>query len=233
MRAHSSKTRIKTHSEMLTVMFVDLVDYTKTTAGLSREHTDLLLNAFETLPMPILEKHGGTLIKKMGDALLVTFKSPTDAVLCGVALQHAFNRYNYTNRLRHPLKIRAAIHTGEVLKRNNDVFGDTVNTASRIESIAKEGQVVFSDAVFLAMNKNEVPFVQLGWHQLRGVKYPIRLFCVKRREDEIIQRRRMIIGVISKVAVLLLGIAFVFLLGHYLWYNAGHSGIETAVANLS
>jgi class 3 adenylate cyclase len=221
-------------SETATVMFVDLVEYTRTTTGLTREHIDQLLNAFETLPMPVLERYGGTIVKKIGDALLITFKSPTDAVLCGIALQHTFKRYNVTNRLRHPLRIRVAIHSGEVLKRDNDVFGDAVNTASRIESLSKPGQVVFSDAVFSAMNKNEVPFVQLGWQQLRGVKYPIRLFRVKTREDEVTQRRQMIKGYIRRIIAIIIVVGLLALIGHYLWLNFGLSQqMQETIENLT
>lgn len=221
-------------SEVLTVMFVDLVEYTKTTTGLTRDLIDQLLNAFESLPMPVLERYGGKLVKKIGDALLITFKSPTDAVLCGIALQHTFRRYNITNRLRHPLRIRVAVHSGEVLMRDNDVFGDAVNTTSRIESVAKPGQVVFSDAVFSAMNKNEVPFIQLGWQQLRGVKYPIRLFRVKTREDEIQQRRQRIKGIVKKIIAIAVVVILLFLLGHYLWFNFGLSPqMEEMLENLT
>ncbi len=226
--------RKRMSSETATVMFVDVVGYTKTTAGLTRDLIDQLLNAFETLPMPVIDRYGGTLVKKIGDALLITFKSPTDAVLCGIALQHTFRRYNITNRLRRPLRIRVAIHAGEVLKRDNDVFGDAVNATSRIEEMTKPGQVVFSDAVFSAMNKNEVPFVPLGWQQLRGVKYPIRLFRVKTREDEIEMRRRRIKGVIKKIVAIAIVLILVFLLGHYLWVNFGLSPqMEEAIENLT
>jgi class 3 adenylate cyclase len=234
MQEYPSPQRRRMASETATVMFVDLVEYTRTTTGLTREHIDQLLNAFETLPMPVLERYGGTIVKKIGDALLITFKSPTDAVLCGIALQHTFKRYNVTNRLRHPLRIRVAIHSGEVLKRDNDVFGDAVNTASRIESLSKPGQVVFSDAVFSAMNKNEVPFVQLGWQQLRGVKYPIRLFRVKTREDEVTQRRQMIKGYIRRIIAIIIVVGLLALIGHYLWLNFGLSQqMQETIENLT
>ncbi|MEM4240173.1 MAG: adenylate/guanylate cyclase domain-containing protein [Candidatus Woesearchaeota archaeon] len=226
--------RKRMSSETCTVMFVDLVEYTKTTTKLTREHIDQLLSAFESLPMPVLDRYGGTLVKKIGDALLVTFKSPTDAVLCGIALQHTFRRYNITNRLRHPLRIRVAIHTGEVLKRDNDIFGDAVNTTSRIEEFAKPGHVVFTDAVFSAMNKNEVPFINLGWQQLRGLKYPVRLFRVKTREDEMMQRRKAITGFIKKIVAVGIVILLVLLIGRFLWLNYGLSpGMEEVIENLT
>lgn len=196
-------TRLKkVHSEIATVMFVDLVEYTKTTARLTREHFDQLLNAFETIPAPIFERYGGTVVKKIGDAFLVTFRSPTDAVLCGIALQREFRKYNLKYRLRHPLRIRVAIHMGEVLHRGGDVYGDAVNTASRIESIAEAGQVVFSDAVFSSMNKNEVPYIHLGLKDLKGVNYPVRLWRVRTHQDEVRQRKEQFKRLVSQLIVI-------------------------------
>ncbi|MEM3154548.1 MAG: adenylate/guanylate cyclase domain-containing protein [Candidatus Woesearchaeota archaeon] len=201
---------IREHSEILTVMFIDIVGYTKTTAQLSREEFTQMHDTFDNMSIPIFERYGGKVIKKIGDAFLVTFKSPTNAVLCGVELQNVFDHYNKT--AKRPIRIRVAIHTGEVIIRKDDVYGEAVNTASRIESVAGSGQIVFSEAVFSAMNKREVPYIHLGLHKLKGMKYPIRLFRVKSAYDEILRRRRAIasffkklilIGIIALIAYLL------------------------------
>lgn len=98
---------------------------------------------------------------------------------------------------------------GEVLHRNGDVFGDAVNTAARIESVAEGGQVMFSDTVFSAMNQNEVPVVHLGLKQLKGLKFPIRLWRVRTRQDELrAQRERLRRLVRQSFAI---GIAAVFI----------------------
>ncbi len=184
-------TTPKTTSEILTVMFIDIVGYTSTTARLNRESFNQLHDVFDTLALPIFEKYAGTVVKKIGDAFLVTFKSPTDAVLCGIELQGVFTQYNTTKKPKYPLKIRVALHTGEVLLRNGDVYGDAVNTAARIEGIAGPEEIVFSETVFLSMNKNEIPFVHLGLRKLKGLKYPVRMFRVKGRYDEIMRLRRI------------------------------------------
>lgn len=189
----------KPHSEVLTVMFIDIVGYTKTTVQLSREEFTELHDIFDSFSIPIFEKYGGTVIKKIGDAFLTTFRSPTDAVLCGIELQRAFDQYN--KHAHRPIKIRVAIHTGEVIIRNDDVYGEAVNTASRIESTAKAGHIVFSEAVFSAMNKKEIPYIHLGPHTFKGIKYPIRLFRVKSYYDEILRRRRIIKDFLLKLII--------------------------------
>lgn len=202
-------------SEILTVMFTDMVGYTSTTAQLNRVEFTALLDIFEKLSVPAFEKHQGTVVKKIGDAFLVTFRSPTDAVLCGIDLQRTFKRYRVQEN--QPLHMRVAIHTGEVLLRNNDVYGDAVNTASRIEGVANSGEVVFSEAVFLAMNKNEVPALYLGMRHLKGLPFPIRIFRVKTREDERRMRWNAFKRVFSQILVIgILGVLAVFIF-RYLW----------------
>jgi len=178
----------KSHSEILTIMLVDIAGYVKTTSRLRRESIDDLHDIFDSITLPIFEKYNGNVIKKIGDSFLATFKSATNALLCGMELQNAFFRYNQQFRPKYPLKIRVIVHTGEVVHRQGDIFGEAVNVAARVESITKPGYIMFTDSVFLSMNKNEIPHVHIGLKKLRGVKYPVRLFRV-RREKSLLRRQ--------------------------------------------
>jgi len=200
-------------SEILTVVFIDIVGYTKTTAQLSREEFTQLHDTFDNITLPLIEKHSGKVIKKIGDAFLITFRSPTNAVLCGTELQNAFEQHN--KRAKRPIRIRVAIHTGEVIIRNDDVFGEAVNTTSRIEGITEANEIVFSEAVFSAMNKREVPYIHLGLKKLKGMKFPIRLFRVKSGYDEILRRRRMIVTFFERLILLGLIALAVYLIIKY------------------
>jgi len=202
-------------SEIQTVMFTDMVGYTSATASLNRADFTDLLDVFEKLSIPVFDKHQGHVVKKIGDAYLVTFKSPTDAVLCGIDLQRTFKRYRVQSQ--QPVRIRVAIHTGEVLIRDNDVYGDAVNTASRIEGVANADQVVFSEAVFLAMNKNEVPALYLGMKHLKGLPFPIRIFRVKTLEDERRIRWNAFQSMFSRFLVIGVLAVLLVLVFRYLW----------------
>jgi len=171
-------------------MFIDIVGYTKKTASLSREKFDEMHDIFDSLSIPVFEKYGGSVVKKIGDAFLITFTSATDAVLCGIELQNSFRQYNRANKGNIPLQIRVAIHTGEVILRDNDVYGDAVNTAARIEGVAKADHIVFSETVFSAMNKSEIPYIHLGLRKMKGLRYPVRIFRVKSQYDKILKRRK-------------------------------------------
>ena len=203
-------------SETLTVMFIDIAGYTKTTMQLSREEFTKLHDTFDDISLPLFEKYNGKVVKKIGDAFLITFKSPTNAVLCGVELQKEFDKHN--KNAKRPIKIRVAIHTGEVIVRKDDVYGEAVNTASRIENIAHAGHIVFSEAVFSAMNKREIPYIHLGLKHLKGMKYPIRLFKVKTQKDLAERNRKKMIALFKKITLLGVIALVVYLIIRYLLF---------------
>jgi len=157
-------------------MFIDLVGYTKKTVELNRLEFNELHDTFDHLVLTTIKNHSGNLIKKIGDAFLITFDSPTDAILCGKKLQINFQKHNKLNKKKEPLLIRVALDQGEVIIRGNDVYGDPVNIASRIEGITPPNQIYFSEAMAQTMNKNEVSFVDLGYNEFKGLPHPIRIF---------------------------------------------------------
>lgn len=213
----SNIPRKKISSEVVTVMFTDMVEYTKKTAQLTRERFNELLNVFDNLAVPVIREYDGKIIKKIGDSFLVIFQSPTDAIICGIELQKTFKRYSFARQLQVPLQIRVAVHTGEVIHRTGDVYGDAVNTAARIESIAKPGQVVFSEPVWSVMNKNEVPYLHLGMRRLKGLKFPLRLFRVMTHEDLVRKRWREIRNFIFRLLLIGAFLGLIYLIFGFLW----------------
>lgn len=196
-------------SEVLTVMFIDIVGYTSTTARLTREEFSALHDFFDNIALPIFKIHGGNVIKKIGDAFLVTFKSPTNAVICGKELQNSFE--SHSKHAERPIRIRVAIHTGEVIIKHGDVYGDAVNTAARIETIARPGDIVLSEQTYSAMNQNEVEVISLGLKKFKGIKKPIRLFRVKSSWDEVLRRRKAIKRFITRTILLIILAFLIFI----------------------
>lgn len=206
------------HSEVLTIMFIDVAGYTRASSKMSRDDVNKFHDDFDGIAQPTFTRFGGKIIKKIGDAFLVTFKSPTDAVWCGIELQRLFANYNKEKKPKFPIHIRVALHTGEVIHRNGDIYGDAVNTTARIESVAKEGHIVFSEAFFLALNKGEMPFLYLGAKKMKGLKYPIKLFRVKGAYDDIIRRRMKVKKTFKKMMGALFWLVFVLILAGLLIY---------------
>ncbi|HNL91645.1 MAG TPA: adenylate/guanylate cyclase domain-containing protein [Pseudomonadales bacterium] len=171
---------MKLHTENLTVLFVDIVGYTAATSRHSRtENADLLKSFNETL-VPIVHHFRGKKIKSIGDAMLLTFRSPTDAMLCSMAMQDAMHQRNLQAPGSDPIHIRVAANLGEVRVTRNDIFGEPVNIASRIEGVAPADEIYLSEAVYMAMNKAEVPAAEVGQFTLKGMEQPVKLYNIPR-----------------------------------------------------
>ncbi len=165
----------------LAIMLTDIKGFTSKTAGFSRAQTQELLSRHRELVLPVIEKFRGRLVKTIGDAFLVAFDSPTDAVICGVEIQNVLKAHNAERAQQDRIEIRIAINSGEVAVHDDgDVYGDPVNITSRLESIAEAGEVFFTEAVYLAMNKREVPSSEIGYRQFKGVPEKIKVFRVLR-----------------------------------------------------
>ncbi len=176
----------KIKSELCTVMFLDIVGYTNKTAKLQREEFSILHDSFDEISKKLFNKYNGEIINKVGDAYLTKYSSATSALFCAIELQIEFQKYSLGKEPLKKIPVRAALHMGEVIKRGKNVFGDAVNTAARIESITKPGDIVLSEAVFQASNGNKIPFRFLGSKKMKGLKYPIKLFQVKKPYKQII-----------------------------------------------
>ncbi len=204
----------KTKSEIRTIMFVDLTSYTEISGKLNREAFDKMHDLFNRLCKPIFREYSGKLIKKIGDAFLVTFKSPTDALHCATKLQENFKQYNIENRPKIPLKIKIALHTGEVLIRENDVFGDAVNIVARLAASTPSTNIYFTKAIYLAMNKNEIPFSLVGVKKFKGVSRPVHISKIDWGAPKKKKAFKMgyVFSVIAKLAIFVAAIFLIYLL---------------------
>jgi serine/threonine-protein kinase len=169
-------------SETRTVMFTDIVGYTERTGSQSREEAARWLELHDQLLRPVLKAFGGNLVKTIGDAFLVTFRSPTDAVLCGTAIQDRLALHNREAPPEDRIRVRVAMSSGEVRLHKGDVLGETVNIASRLEKFAEPGDVILSDAVFATMNAAEVPLVERGAQDLKGINRKVTVYAVEREK---------------------------------------------------
>lgn len=166
----------------LTILLTDIKGFTDKTSHQSRLEIQSLLDEHKSIVLPLLESKGGKLVKTIGDAFLMVYESPTDAVLAGVAVQEALTLRNSGRPAAERIEVRIAINSGEVNLSDNDIFGEPVNITARIEGVAEAGEVFFTEAVYLAMNKTEVPSSEVGLLQLKGIPEKIRVYKVKREE---------------------------------------------------
>ena len=165
-------------TQNLAVMFTDIQGFTEKTHRQTREENERLLSAHDALLLPVVKGFGGRKVKSIGDAWLVTFDSPTNSLLCGMAIQDRLWDYNRRLPEAERIRVRIAVNLGEVRVARSlsgtDVYGDPVNVASRVEGEAEVGEVWFTEAVYLAMNRAEVPVEEVGRRTLKGVAEPVR-----------------------------------------------------------
>ena len=155
--------------QLAAIMFTDIVGYTALMGEDEKKAFELLYKNRQ-LQEPLIQKFNGTWIKELGDGVLASFLTVTEAVLCASEIQKACDDIP-------GLKLRIGIHQGEVLFENNDVFGDGVNIASRLQALAPIGVTWISESVYRNItNKKEIQTKFVGNHVLKNVKEPIRVY---------------------------------------------------------
>ncbi len=157
--------------QLAAIMFTDIVGYT-VLMGEDEQKAFELLKKNRELQKPIIEEFNGRFIKELGDGVLACFNTVSDAVNAAIRIQEA------TNAARN-FQLRIGIHLGEVVFENEDVFGDGVNIASRIQAIANPGAIYISESVFNNIsNKQEMDSRFVGTEILKNVKEPVKIFEV-------------------------------------------------------
>jgi len=195
-----------------TVMFIDMAGYTSKSSKLSRKELQDTLEEFEKTVTPVVKNFGGRIIKGMGDAYLITFHSPTNSILCAVEIQKRIKERNESVDEKENFEARVGISSGEVYERGGDIFGTPVNLASRIQTQATPGEILFGESVYHAMNKNEIKYSSLGKHSLKGIEDKIEIYSVEsknktrtifRKIKDFIKRRKWwIIGLIILLLII-------------------------------
>lgn len=107
----------------LTIMFTDISGFTRHTEKISRDQLMNRLDTHNKLLMPIVAHFEGKVIKTIGDAFLITFESPTNAVQCGTYMQYTLKKYNQGIPDGEQIHIKVSINAGEVTATDTDVFG--------------------------------------------------------------------------------------------------------------
>ncbi len=124
-----------------------------------------------------ISKHEGRIVKLTGDGLLVEFPSAFNAVACAAEIQRCMRERNVGVPEDRRIEFRIGVHLGDIIFDDNDIFGDGVNVAARIESVAKPGGVAVSGAVRDSVgNRLDLAFDDTGEQMLKNIDRPIRIF---------------------------------------------------------
>jgi class 3 adenylate cyclase len=174
-------------TENLAIVFVDIAGFTPRTSAQTREENLRMLRRFDGVVRPLVRLYRGQVVKTIGDAYLLTFRSPTDALLSSMAVHDRIAETDGSVDPCERFTIRAAVNVGDVRIEGNDVFGEAVNIASRIEGKTGAGEIYFSESVFLSMTRSEVPSAEVGYTELKGITEKVRLYRIP-RSGELSQR---------------------------------------------
>jgi class 3 adenylate cyclase len=158
--------------QLAAIMFTDIVGYTAL-MGQDEQKAFELLKKNRSVQRPIIEKFNGRWLKEIGDGVLASFTTVTDAVYCAATIQKTCE--NEPN-----LKLRIGIHQGEVVFEGADVFGDGVNIASRLEPLAPIGGILVSESVHRNIgNKTNIKSTFIREEQLKNVREPMKIYSVQ------------------------------------------------------
>ena len=131
-----------------------------------------ILREHERITREVIARHGGSEIKTIGDAFMVSFGSVASAAQCAVELQQAFASTATDERL----SVRVGLNAGEPIAEDGDLFGSSVILASRIVALAKGGEILISDTVRGLLAGKPFLFSDRGETGLRGFEDPVRLY---------------------------------------------------------
>jgi adenylate cyclase len=129
---------------------------------------------------PKITEHHGRVVKTTGDGLLVEFASVVDAVRCAMAVQQAMPDHNTGVAADSHIELRIGINLGDVIVEGDDLYGDGVNIAARIEALADAGGVFVSNTVHDHV-RDRLPFLfeDLGEQQVKNITRPVRVYRVR------------------------------------------------------
>ena len=173
---------MKFERRRLALMFTDIVGYSRL-MGNNEPQTIELLGEYRRIFLTQIECHSGALIEFVGDAVFARFDSPGDAVNAGIAMLQALDAFNRDRPPELPrLQSRIGVHMGEVVFKENAVYGDDVNIAARLEPIAVADGLCISEEVYRAVEAElRHPVLALGVQRLKNINHNVRCFLLRPR----------------------------------------------------
>jgi adenylate cyclase len=200
---------------LTTIMDIDVVGFS-TMSARDEEHALALLGARMAAAQAVVKHHRGRVFKLTGDGLLAEFASPVEAVRAALEIQEAMRAANGQAGPDDQLILRIGVNLGDVVESGDDLMGDAVNVAARLESIAKPGGICVSAAVYEQIEgKLTLGAEDLGEQHVKNIPRPIHAYrltlggapvvAAPSGHDRKASRLALIIGVATAVAILALG----------------------------
>ncbi|WP_426035082.1 adenylate/guanylate cyclase domain-containing protein [Cypionkella sp. TWP1-2-1b2] len=174
-----NETRVQ--RRLSAVLVADIVGYSLMVGADEKGTVQAVKNFWANVLTPLVAEHAGRIIKFMGDGVLIEFQSAVDAVECALRVQDFLSHVNETDSGDHCITLRIGINLGDLIIDGDDIFGEGVNVAARLESLARIGELCIAANVYDAVRgKLEFGAEDLGPVQLKNISEPVRIFRVFR-----------------------------------------------------
>src|SRR5499425_2026247 len=164
--------------KLAAILMVDVSGFSRM-MGRNEEGTTALIREFHDRTRGLVETHQGRVVDTAGDSVFGEFDSIVNAVRCAQAIQDAQAVANADCAPAERIETRIGVHLGDVIVQDYRVYGDGVNIAARLQSIAVPGSICVSEAVYQEVYKKlDLAFEDMGVQELRNIEHPIRLYRV-------------------------------------------------------
>src|SRR5215813_13210982 len=164
--------------KLAAILMVDVSGFSRM-MGRNEEGTTALIREFHDRTRGLVETHQGRVVDTAGDSVFGEFDSVVNAVRCAQAIQEAQSTANAGREPAARIETRIGVHLGDVIVQDYRVYGDGVNIAARLQTIAAPGGICVSEAVYQQVyTKLDLAFEDLGVQELKNIEHPIRLYRV-------------------------------------------------------
>ena len=165
--------------KLTAILYADVAGYSRLT-GEDEEGTHRALSAYLDTLTTSIEKHNGTVLHFAGDAVLADFATVSDALICAVAVQGDLNHRNNDLPDQRKVQFRIGVNLGEVIVDRNEIYGDGVNVAARLESLAEPGGIYISESVHTTVgNKLPLDYEFIGEQTVKNIAKPVRAYSAR------------------------------------------------------
>ena len=219
----------------LTTIFVADVEGYSSLMHADEEATLGALEANRTLTGPLIKRHGGRIFNTGGDSILAEFASAVEAVRCAVEFQQETAGLNAQPGTGQALKFRIGINIGDVMIRDDDLFGDGVNVAARLEGLADSGGICVSASVYEQV-RNKVPFQfeDMGPQNVKNIESPVGVFRIIAGNAPVGTRKKPVAAKRRVRAVMAAGVlAILVVSGVWVWKMQSPPVARASIARMA
>jgi adenylate cyclase len=195
--------------KLAAILHADVVGFSRL-MGADEAGTHQALNELRRAVDPLITTHGGRIVGTAGDSLLADFSSVVDALGCAIEMQQASRALNDPLPPERRLELRIGVNLGDVIVDGDDIFGDGVNIAARLEGLAEPGTVCISQTVYdQVRNKLDLNYRPLGSHRVKNIAEPVRVYAVGAPAAAFRPRksRRSLLAAAGVIAIVVAGVA--------------------------